>query len=547
MNSLLTLLRLMLHTERSALARGAALALVVLLMGVALLGLSGWFITAAAAAGLVGAGAMFDVFRPSAMVRFLALGRTAARYGERLLAHDAVLRGLERLRLAVLGGMLRASPDRMARLRGAQALNRITADIDALDGLLLRLVLPLAAGASAVAISTAVLWWLVDARVGLWVGGGWLMGGAVVLWRMGQRAPAPSRRIEAAGQAFRSRLIDLIQSRDDLAIHGLLARQQASVLQAETRRRDQRRILDRLDRRAGVALSALSTVIAGGALWMGLDLAQAGQITPAKAALGFFAALALFEAAAPLRRALADFGRMSDAARRIAPEVTGRPVGHSMAVPAPGAAGLQARSVALTRPGSALPLIAGFDLTLLPGESVALTGTSGAGKSTILLALAGLHPLAGGMVRLDGHRLADWPEDALRDRLVLVPQRSELMTGTIAEGLRLAAPGASDAELWQVLEAVQLAETLRPRGGLDLRLGARGDGLSGGEKRRLVLARALLRNPGFLLLDEPTEGLDDITSRAVLAGIRRHLPQAAILMASHRGAETAACDRVMAL
>jgi len=445
----------------------------------------------------------------------------------------------------LLRGVLRAPLDRMIRLRGAQVLNRLTADVDALDGLVLRLVLPVAAGALALLISFAVLWWLVDLAVAAWMLLGWLVGAGAVLWHMGRQAPAPSRRIEAATQAFRSRLIDLVQARDDLAIYGLLPRQQAQTLAAETRRLPLRRVLDRADRRAGAALMAVSALVSGGALWIGLRLAEAGRITPAAAAIGFFTALALFEAAAPLRRALSDLGRMTDAARRIAPALAD-PVPPPTS-PERATARLICTDCAVTRPDSTAPILAGVSLAVGPGETLALTGPSGVGKSTLLLALAGLHPLAGGAITLGDRPLDQWSEVALRASLALLPQRSELLTGSVAENLRLAGPEASDDDLWAVLEAVQLAPLLRPRGGLDLRIGPRGQGLSGGERRRLALARVLVRRPAVLLLDEPTEGLDDATARAVLAGVRRTLPDAALVLASHRRAEVDFADRRLAL
>lgn len=542
MRHLTPILRLILRDQRPALLRGAALALLVLLAGVALLGLSGWFITAAAAAGLAGAGAVFDVFRPSAGVRFLALARTAARYGERLWTHDAVLRGPESLRLQVLRSYLAAPWQRMARLRGAQALNRLTADVDALDGLVLRLALPLAAGLAALAVTFVALWALVGLAVALWVCLGWLAAGGLILWRAGRAALPPSRRIEAAAQAFRTRLIDLIRSRDDLAVYGLLQRQAGAVLAADRRRHLLRRALDRADRRAGAALAAASALIGGGALWLGGVLAQAGQITPAAAALGFFAALALFEAVAPVRRALADLGRMADAARRIGPALTLPPA----AVPRAGRTagpGLSCDGLWLKPAGGGGWLVRDLSLAVAPGETLALTGPSGCGKSTLLLALAGLHPIARGRVGIGGRDLAGLDEAELRDRLTLLPQRSALLAGTVAENLRLASPDAPEAELWRALEAVSLAATLRARGGLETWIGPGGRGLSGGEARRLALARALLRRPEVLLLDEPTEGLDTPTAEAVLAGLRRLAPRAAILMASHRESETAFADR----
>lgn len=535
MTGLLHILRLILRDQQRAVLRGAALSLIVLLMGVALLGLSGWFITAAAIAGLAGAGAVFDVFRPSAMVRFLALGRTAARYGERLLTHDAVLRGLQTLRLGVLRGVLQAPLDQMIRLRGAQALNRLTADIDALDGIVLRLALPLAAGGLALLVSCAAVWWLVHPAVAVWVLLGWLVGAGAVLWRMGRQAPAPSRRAEAAMQAFRSRLVDLVQARDDLAVFGLLPHQAASVLAAEDRRRHQRRVLDRADRRAGAALMAVSAIVSGGALLIGLRLAEAGQITPAAAAIGFFVALALFEAASPLRRALSDLGRMMDAARRVGPALAEpRPPAPSADRAAPA---LVCSDCAITRPGRETPIVSGLSFAVGRGETLALVGPSGAGKSTVLQAMAGLHPRTGGTITLGGRPLDQWPEDALRANLALLPQRSELLTGSVAENLWLARPDAPDPDLWAVLDAVQLGPLLHQRGGLDTRVGPRGQGFSGGERRRLALARVLLRRPAVLLLDEPTEGLDDATARAVLAGVRRLLPDAALVLASHRRAE----------
>ncbi|QCO57578.1 ATP-binding cassette domain-containing protein (plasmid) [Pseudorhodobacter turbinis] len=544
MKHLFPILRQILRAQRTALWRGAALSVIVLLMGVALLGLSGWFITAAAAAGLAGAGAAFDVFRPSAMVRFLALGRTAARYGERLLTHDAVLRALETLRLGVLRGMLQLAPERMAQIRGAQALNRLTADIDALDGLVLRLVFPLGAGLLALIISFAGLWWLVDLRVALWVAGGWFLGAVLLLWHLGRKTVAPSRRMEAATQALRSRFVDLMQNRDDLAVYGLLQDQQSSVLQADARRHALRRDLDRVDRQAGAVLMALTAIISGGGLWIGLDLAAAGTLTAAQAAIGFFAALALAEAVAPIRRALADSGRMTDAARRIAPGIGAPPAVQAPAVAA-SVGGIECVGLTLRRPSGGV-VIRDFSLMVDMGETVALTGASGAGKSTLLLALAGLHP-ATGDIRICGRLIGDWPEGALRDHLAMLPQRSELLSGTVRENFALAAPDATEAEIWDVLDAVQLGAVLQPRGGLDFKVGARGAGLSGGEARRLALTRVLLRRPRVLLLDEPTEGLDEATATVVLAGIRNVLPDAAVLIASHRKAEIAAADRLIAL
>ena len=544
MSALWQVFALIWRDQRQALMRGAALSVVVLAMGAALLGLSGWFITAAAMAGLAGMGATFDVFRPSAMVRFLALGRAAARYGERLLTHDATLRALESLRVRVLRDHLVAPHARMVRLRGAQALNRLTADIDALDGVPLRLVLPILAGALVLVGAAVVLWVLVGAGIALWVTGGYALGALVVLVTLGARTVPQSRRAEAATQAFRARLIDLIRARSDLAVYGRLAAQTEAVLAADARRLVLQRDLDRAERLAGLALGALGALVSAGALGLGLWAVQTGTLSPAFAALGFFAALALGETIFPLRRAIADLGRMADAARRVV-RAEGPLVGTSSR-PITGTGALVLDRISLTRPGGMAPVLGDLSLRLDPGQTLAVTGPSGTGKSTLLLAIAGLHPLAGGRISLGGMDLSGCDEVSLRRAITLLPQRSALMTGSVAEALRLASD-ADDQTLWAALDAVQLAEVIRAKGGLAARIGPRGTGLSGGEARRLTLARALLRRPRLLLLDEPTEGLDDRTARAVLSGLRFFLPDAAILIAAHRRAEIEFADRVVDL
>ncbi|AVW90329.1 thiol reductant ABC exporter subunit CydC [Celeribacter baekdonensis] len=542
MTALWRIFTLMVKGETTSLMRGLLLSTLVLMMGAALLGLSGWFITAASAAGLIGAGAVFDVFRPSAMVRFLAIGRTATRYGERILTHDATLRALTRLRVALLSRVAARSYDRLIRLRGAQALNRIVADVDALDGVPLRLFLPLIAGAVTQIVAFAVISWLVDLRVGLAIFGLFTIGGAgVLLWGI-RRAQTPSKRMEMAAQAFRSRLIDLITGREDLAVYGQLTTQTETSRSAEMRRQSAATHTDHLERQIGAALMAVSALAAGSALWIGGHLAEMGEISPARAAIGFFAALALMETLAPLRRAVAEIGRMIGAARRVSeqlgPEVA--PIVHS--VPN-GSTDLIFSDVSFARNAGARRVIDGFDLTLKPGEWVALKGPSGVGKTTVLLLGAGALSPSGGQVRLCDHPVTQCSPGSV----TLVGQRASLLRGTVAENLRIVAPEAEDDALWAALAAVALDDVVRAKGGLSMRLGPRGAGLSGGEARRLVLARAVLRKPLVLLLDEPTEGLDHATSLRVLAGIRAALPNTGVLMAAHRAEEQGASDRILTL
>ncbi|MBR9841369.1 MAG: ATP-binding cassette domain-containing protein [Rhodobacteraceae bacterium] len=531
MRPLLRALGLLLGAAPWAMARGAALSVVVLLMGAALLGLSGWFITATGMAGLAGIGIAFDVFRPSAGVRFLALGRTAARYGERLLTHDATLRALSALRVALLRAHARQGGRDLARLRGEGVLTRIVSDVDALDGLVLRLALPAMAALVTHLLVFAVLAWLVGWAVAGVVLGIYLLAAAFILAWLGRRTMGPAAEAETRGQALRRGVIDMIRDREALILSGGLGDAEDRLIAQDAGARRAAAALDRAERHAGLALSVTVAVAASAALVAGSWLLVAGAVDPATAVIGFFVALALAETLLPLRRGIAELGRMTGAATRVmAPRTdteqvgTTRPVDH----------GEHLLTVATPE--------ARFDLG--PGEAIALTGPSGSGKTTLLMQIAGLAPSEG--VRVLGMPPAEMDETDLRRILTMLPQRSALIAGSVRDNLTLAGP-AEDPALWAVLEAVCLADTIRERGGLDARLGEGGAGLSGGQARRLAIARVLLRKPRILLLDEPTEGLDAGTADAVLTGIRRILPEAAILAALHRGGDHPVFGRTVSL
>jgi len=526
---------------------GTSLSVAVLAAGMALLGLSGWFITAAGAAGVAGAGLTFDVFRPSAGVRFLALGRAATRYGERLATHDATLRVLADLRVDLLRSFMKRPIRDLMRMRGSERLQQFTADVDALDGLALRLMMPIAAATIVLVLACLLIWYLVSLETAAWIGGSFLLFALVAAVYVVGRARRPSRRVHRALWALRMRLIDLLRGQVDLAVAGRLELARQQVMEAGTHLQTAQAELDRLERRAAFLIGSGTMLAAGGALVLGGFAAVSGHLAPELAALAFFAALGIGELATPLTRGLAELGKMSDAAGRLAPSLQ-----EATAAPACIAAATEPGSLALplSMEGVAMrrgdhSLFGDLRLAVAEGETVAITGPSGAGKTTLLDIAAGLLVPARGTARILGQISPDLPEAQRFRVLGYLTQRSSLVSGTVAENLRLAAPDADDASLHEVIEALRLGDALHGRGGLSTRLGEGGLGLSGGETRRLALARLLLRKPQILLLDEVTEGLDRETAIEVLQATRRLLPHAAILMASHRIEEVAFAHRVL--
>ncbi|MEQ9695007.1 ATP-binding cassette domain-containing protein [Shimia sp. SDUM112013] len=546
MTSLWRAFRLIWGAAPAAMWRGALMAVAVLLMGAALLGLSGWFITATGLAGLAGIGIAFDVFRPSAGVRFLALGRAGARYGERIFTHDATLRALSALRISLMRRLSRLSLPEMQRLRGPMALTRITADVDALDGIVLRVGLPIAAGLITHVVVFLVLWALVGGLVAATIAVGYILGGGLILMRLARKTYAPSRQAERASQLLRRVTIGLMRGRTDLFLQGQVQAKLDQLRGVDDSMRAAMRDLDRVERRAGFALASLGTLVASAALALGAYLVHEGMLDPAFGAIGFFVALALTETLLPLRRGLSEIGRIRDAAERILrheEQGTGpaRVGGHASE------GGIHVENLSFRRGDAARPLIKGFSMTVGQGETVAVIGPSGSGKSTLLALLAGTEPDYAGSISLAGQDLRAFGERELRSVLTLLTQRSALVSGSVFENLALAKSDLTAEQAREVLEVVCLSQVVDRMGGLDSALGEGGAGLSGGETRRLVLARALLRHPRLLLLDEPTEGLDAPTARQVLSNIRAYLPEAAILMASHRRAEIDSADRVISI
>ncbi len=529
MIALLHVFRRMLQGHRGVLMIGLALTIVVAAVGVALLAVAGWLVTGAAAAGLAAmAGA--TVFGPSLAVRLLALGRTAARYAERLVNHDVTLTFLANLRGQLLAA-LAASPLReIERLRGAQILNRLMADVDALDGVTLRLVMPAAAAFTGQVLAFGILWWLVSPAIALAVLAGFVVGAGVVLSIAVRRVRRTSAEEEQAAQTVRTGLIDLMRARTDLTIYGRMPGQVARLTHQVAERHAMRARIDRADRLVGAGLALTGSAVVALALAVTISLHSTGHLATATAAIGLFITVALFETIASLRRAATDFGRMALAAGRVMHLLRQDTTQHGSVMLPVGDLRVQT------------PL---FDVG--PGQSVSIIGRSGAGKSTMLYKIAGLIADPDRTIRIAGRPVEDWVEADLAQRLCLVPQRTTLTGATLRAALSLGLPNVADSDLEQVLSVVDMAEVAQTRGGLEMPLGAGGEALSGGQARRVALARALLRNPAILLLDEATEGVDSQTAAKILRNIRAYLPDTAIIMASHRAVETDFADTCVRL
>jgi ABC-type multidrug transport system fused ATPase/permease subunit len=200
------------------------------------------------------------------------------------------------------------------------------------------------------------------------------------------------------------------------------------------------------------------------------------------------------------------------------------------------------------RYGDEAPVLRGFDLLLEPGHRVALVGPSGAGKTTVLNLLLRFLDPAEGRVTIGGHDLREYRQEDVRATFALAGQDAHLFDSTIRENLRLARPGAEEAELWAALQRARLADWVAslPEG-LDTQVGEEGTHLSGGQRQRLVLARALLAGAPVLLLDEPTAHLDPPTALALMDDILAAAADRSVLLVTHRPEGLDRMDEVVAV
>ncbi|HEV2516022.1 MAG TPA: thiol reductant ABC exporter subunit CydC [Devosia sp.] len=490
------------------------LSLVTLFAGIGLLGLSGWFLTAAALSTL---GSAFNIFAPSAGVRGLSFIRILSRYGEKLSGHDMTLRLLSDLRAWLFAKLFPLVP--LARRYGrGDLVSRLLADVEALDTVFLVALGPISTAVLAGAAMTVVLAIFLPGAALLY---GLLVFAAVLLVPIGLvlASRAAGAEVVAAGAALRQAVLDGIDGHQDLVLFGAIDQATNAAATASQQLSHARR---RLGLRAALA-AALVQLLAGGALigtlLAGLAAREAGAIDGPLLAGLLLAVIASFEASAMLVRSATRLAGAAAAADRLQAIANTAPAVTEPAAPLPIPEGGELRFEAV-RFGydPQHPVLDGLSFAVRTGECLAIVGPSGAGKSTIAQLLLRLVDPDAGTVRLNGSDLRDAAGAELRQRIVLMTQDAPVFLDSIRANLSIGRADAGDDELWRVLDAVRLAQFVRGLPGqLDTLVGEAGRTLSAGQARRICLARTLLSRADVIVFDEPTSGLDAETEAAFLA------------------------------
>jgi ATP-binding cassette subfamily C protein CydC len=512
---------------------GAALSLGALAAGLVLMGGAGNSVALA----LAGAAIVVPLVLQGA-----GIARVVLRYLERVFTHEATFRALADLRLYLFRGLARSAAGGLGYRRTGDALARLVNDVDTLDGLYLRITVPLL-GAILILPVLAVLlyraspWALLVLIPYLLVAFALPLAAAAAA-----RATGPAAGLAMAG--LRNAALDAMAGLREIKIFGAEGRMLAAVQAKEAELLAAQRALSR-------RISALNAAgfLAGQAAILTMILF--GLISPPAAALiAVFVLIMAFETAQGLPRAGALFGQVQAAAARVVQASEAAPPVAAPAQPAPMPSGtaIAFDHVSFRYAPDLPPVFEDFSLQVPAGTRIAILGPSGAGKSTVAALLLKLIAPEAGQIRLGATDLAALPAEAVRARIAYLSQTTHLFADTIANNLRLANPAATEEQLWAALDSAQIADTVRALpDGLATWLGESGRALSGGQGRRLALARTLLSAAPILILDEPCAGLDAETEMAFYRTLNEAIEGRSLILIAHRLTGVEKIDRVWRL
>ena len=526
---------------------GALLSLVTLLANISLMGLSGWFITTMALAGVTGIAVNY--FTPAAFIRGLAIVRTAGRYGERLITHDATLRVLSDIRVWFYRSLEPLAPARLNVWRSGDLLNRIQADIDVLDSFYINTWIPLF-GAVVTILAVTVFIGMFSgpfafALLVLLIIGGFIL--PMIAYMAGRNAV--SRELVVKSE-LRNTILDSVSGMAELRVYGARGAQQERLAKEQDDLLIAQQHINRIEALNQAALGSLGQIAVWLALLITIPLVGVQELNGAYLGMLVLLAQASFECVAPMPLAFQTFGRSMGAAGRLFEIVDAIPLvtepGQPLPVPIQPAISFD--HVSLTYPGQGQAALQDISFSVAPGERVAVVGVSGSGKSSLMQLLLRFYEPTAGMVMIDGHAIQNYESGALRERFAVASQFTHLFNTTVRANLMMARPDAGEEAMIEAAKRARLHdEIMALSDGYDSFVGEAGVRLSGGQQRRMALARAFLRDARILLLDEPTEGLDLENERMIMDILAQEFADRSLLLITHRLTGLESMDRILVL
>lgn len=520
---------------------GILLGLLVIAVNTLLMALSGWFIASMAVAGATGIA--FNYFFPAAAIRALAIVRTVGRYGERLVTHEAALRMVADLRVWLFLRLEPLSPAILEKYAGGDVAGRLRADVDLLENVYLRIFAPFLIGISSV-LFAIVFVALRAPAAGFALAVALVMAGILLPLLSGRLARRPGERSTILAGDLRNSVTEGLLGVEELILLGAVDRQAAGVEELSAR------LVAEQEKLAGIAaLSQAGNVVCAGlgviAIFLTAGAAvTAGTISPPALVMLILFATASFEAVGPMAAALQLLPGTRAAVARLLVLADAPPPVLDPAFPAPLPHGssISFSDVSFAY-GEGKLVLDRFNLEIAQGERVALVGPSGSGKSTIVDLLLRFRDYRGS-IKIGGMEIRDLAADDLRSIVTCLSQRPHLFNSSIRANILLGNPDAGEADLLRAVADAGLESWVSTLpNGLETAVGEGGKAVSGGEGRRIALARVLLKEAPIIILDEPTEGLDILTEEQVVARLVARTAGRTVLVITHRPACLKLADR----
>jgi len=526
---------------------GVLCSVMTLLANAALLALAAWFLACMALAG--SSQIPFNYHLPASCIRTLAIIRTLGRYVERLVSHQATFKVLSNLRVWFFTCLEPLAPAGLGGLHSGDVFSRIKADIDHLDGFYLRFVLP---AVSAVIVLAVVFIFVsfFSLHVAVYMACIWGLAGLVLPWVLRRQGMNRGEERIASLARMRTRAVDMIHGLEELVVLGQSQKMLFSLQQENSRLAQNQAGLSRLEAGSQAGMGLCVGLCVWGVLLLAIFLVHTGGMSGVHLPMLVVLALVSFESLQQLPSALQAWGSIQASAQRLWAVIDQEPMikEPDLKNPQPETWEIALHKVRFTYPGRELPVFEDLDLEVRDRERVGIIGPTGSGKTSIIYLLLRLYPLDQGDILVGGHSIAGYASEQLRSWIGVIAQNTYLFHASIKENLLLANPRALDVDLYQALETARLDAFVRSLPDkLDTQVGQAGVKLSGGQARRLGIARAVLRNTPVLVLDEPTEGLDLQTEQDLWRTLEPVLAEKTVLLVTHRELGLGCMDRVVSL
>ena len=534
------------------LVSGTLLALITSLASITLLTLSGWFITSSAIAGLLapdGVAITFNFMQPAAEIRALAIIRTLGRYAERVVTHEATFRVLAEIRQWFFAKLIPLAPGRLATRQSADLLQSLTQDIDALDALYLRLCSPIiiALLGGAIVVSFIAYYSLYFSVFVLFI---LLVTAVFIPWLFNRLGKEGAEKITEQAAKFKIEQIEILQNLAELKAFNAYTRFKKQLISSSeqmifTQRSNNQ--LTALSSAVTLLLSQLAVVVS---LAIAAWLFQHHSISGAVFVMLVFTVLAVFELVTPLSSAMQMLAKTQTAAKRIRKIADLKPfiIEPEQPLDIKRKGGVSINNLSFRYSDQSPWILNNISLDIPQGSKIAIMGESGAGKSTLLQLIMRFYDPQQGDIKYSGLDYKQLNSDILTQQFSVLSQRTELFATTIKQNLLIANPKASDAEINQAINKAGLNEFIKQLpDGINTWIGEHGSKVSGGEARRIALARMYLKDAPIILLDEPTEGLDKATEKDVLNALDKIAEHKTLIMVTHKKAGLKLVEKVYKL